>query len=221
VAGTRRDYDRASGRWGRGSGLRRNVIPIIVLVLVLGGYEAVTRQLSVPARAIDLEAASASVGWQPPMAGQDVAYDIYLRVNDERAARGLPALTWHEGLASLARQWSEEMIETSYRHSTAEWRHHQDFAGSGENIFMGPRDATEGHVGWMESDGHRDNILHLGYTAVGIGVVCRNDGHMWATQIFGVPHGSASPPPPPTAMEPIVRRDEGGPACPVVRRVPW
>jgi hypothetical protein len=65
----------------------------------------------------------------------------------------------------------------------------------------------------MRSDGHRANILRPGYTAMGIGVVCRNDGTMWATQIFGVPQGSFDDDTP-TPVEPIVR-DDPGPACPV------
>lgn len=106
------------------------------------------------------------------------------------------------------------MIATGYRHSTPEFRAHPDFLGTGENISMGPVDAREAHVGWMRSDGHRDNLLTPGYRAVGIGIVCRNDGHMWATQIFGLPPGSmADPPGAPTPVDPIVR-DDRGPACP-------
>ena len=105
------------------------------------------------------------------------------------------------------------MLASGYRHSTAEFRAHPDFAGTGENISMGPTNATEAHVGWMESDGHRANILHPGFTEVGIGVVCRNDGRIWATQIFGVRHGvqvSDQPLPP---VDPIVRSDRGGTTC--------
>jgi hypothetical protein len=51
------------------------------------------------------------------------------------------------------------------------------------------------------------------YTAIGIGIVCRNDGRMWATQIFGVPHGAQPVPAPWWSVEPIVRQDPG-PACP-------
>ena len=49
-----------------------------------------------------------------------VARDVYVRVNDERRARGLLPLEWHEGLADIARRWSEEMIATTYEHSTPE-----------------------------------------------------------------------------------------------------
>jgi uncharacterized protein YkwD len=143
---------------------------------------------------------------------RDIACDIFLRVNDERLARGLAPLMWHEGLASIAAPWSEEMIATGYRHSTPEFREHPDFAGSDENISMGSTDATEAHVGWLRSDGHCDNLLASSHTAVGTGVICRHDGHMWATQIFGVSHGPWGGPPAVTPVEPIVC-DDVGPAC--------
>jgi uncharacterized protein YkwD len=192
--------------------IKRYVLPAAALVALLAVAEILPALLGEPAT-VDLEHGSHRIGWSPASESSDLAYDIYLRVNDERLAGGLPPLTWHEGLASIAARWSEEMIATGYRHSTPEFRAHPDFAGTGENIFMGPTDAMEAHVGWMRSDGHRDNLLSPGYTAVGIGVVCRNDGHMWATQIFGLPHGSSGGPSAATPREPIVRVDEG-PACP-------
>jgi uncharacterized protein YkwD len=184
---------------------------VAIVVLLLGGVDWLLTAILPPER-IDLESTSAEVGWTDAMSSDFLARDIYVRVNDERAARGLAPLVWDEDLAELARRWSETMIATSYEHSSPEFRAHPAYSGSGENIYMGPRSADEGHVGWMRSDGHRDNILHPGYTAIGIGVVCRNDGHMWATQIFGVPVGAQPAPRTSTPEEPIVRQD-AGPVC--------
>jgi uncharacterized protein YkwD len=157
---------------------------------------------------------SAQLGWSDAASSRDIALDVYERVNEERLARGLTPLTWHDGLASIAESWSEHMIEHVYEHSTAEFRAHPDFVGSAENIAMGYLDSGELHVGWMRSDGHRQNILDPSLTAMGIGIVCRNDGQMWATQIFGVPHGTTGGPPrTPTSVDPIVR-DEPGARCP-------
>jgi hypothetical protein len=196
--------------------LKRYVLPGLLLLALSSACLVTDRFLDffLPApRALAVEEASERIGWTPAEASDDIAWDIFLRVNDERATRGLPALVWHDGLADRARRWSEEMIRTGYRHSDPEFRDHPDFAATSENIYMSPRDAQEAHVGWMRSDGHRDNLLQPGLQAAGIGVVCRNDGTMWATQIFGVPQGTlwhdAS-----TPVEPIVR-DDPGPACPV------
>jgi uncharacterized protein YkwD len=195
---------------------RRNLVPLVVLVALTVGYQLLPRVLpAAPARV--LEAGSERIGWVDPLETDDLARDIYARVNDERLERGLPPLAWHEGLGQLARAWSEEMIRTGYRHSSNEFRAHPDFVGTGENISMGYTSADEAHVGWMLSDGHRQNILSPQYTAVGIGIVCRNDGHMWATQIFGAAAGAPAPAAAPPAPEPIVRRDRGA-SCPMTGR---
>jgi uncharacterized protein YkwD len=158
----------------------------------------------------DVERASAGIGWTPAIESYQLAEDIERRVNDERIERGLQPLVWHEGLADLARQWSEEMIATGYRHSPDSFRVLPDLHGIGENILMGHPDSGEAHVSWMESDGHRRNILTPEYAFIGVGVVCRNDGRIWATQLFGMPLDVFPTEPtdlPPT--EPIVRRDRG------------
>ena len=161
-----------------------------------------------------MERASERIGWSDPVEADPLAHDVYTRVNDERSARGLPPLEWHDGLADIARRWSEEMIGDTYEHSPAGFRAHPDFVGTGENIAMGYLDAGGLHVGWMESDGHRENVLDPSYTAIGIGIVCRNDGAMWATQVLGVPHGALpTPDRGATSVEPIERRDPG-PECP-------
>lgn len=186
-------------------------LAIAVLVLALGGLADLLPDRFPPG--IDLQESSEQIGWGEALDADALARDIHRRVNDERASRGLPPLVWDEGLAVLARGWTEEMLTSGYRHSPVSRRVHPDFVGVGENILMGARDAGEAHVSWMESQGHRDNLLHGGYTAIGVGVVCRNDGHLWATQLLGVPAGVVVPHRPGTTVEPIVRRDPG-PACP-------
>lgn len=158
----------------------------------------------------DVEAASPEIGWTSAIESYRLAEDIEQRVNDERKARGLRPLVWHEGLADLARQWSEEMISTGYRHSPDSFRVLPDLQAIGENILMGHLDSGEAHVAWMLSDGHRENILRPEFTMIGIGVVCRNDGRIWATQMFGLEFGfQGIPDAAVPAREPIVRQEPG------------
>jgi uncharacterized protein YkwD len=189
----------------------------IVGYLVVGAVVAVVlliRALTAPGQA-EFEAASAEIGWTDASEAEHLARDLFARVNDERAERGLPAYVWHDGLAELARGWSEEMIATGYRHSDDGFRQHPDFIGSGENIAMGYDGSTDVHLAWMESDSHREAILSTEFVAIGVGVVCRNDGVLWATQIFGVPRQRpvVAEPLGGTGVHPIRRRDEG-PTCP-------
>jgi hypothetical protein len=142
--------------------------------------------------------------------------DLLTRVNQERAARGLPGLAWDPALASYARSWSVNMAANGFRHSQI-----SNLLGPynfvGENIAAGSAGTYEGalHDAWMHSDGHRANILHPGFTRVGIGVFCKADGSIWMTEDFGRPTSAGqtvtSVPLPPVL--PIVRPDSGTLRC--------
>jgi hypothetical protein len=193
--------------------IRQNKVPLAVLAALFIAWQVVPR-FWFPPDPMVLERDSDRIGWASPSEGLEVALDIYERVNDERLRRGLAPLTWHDGLADIAGRWSEQMLVSGFEHSTPDFRAHPEFPGSGENIAMGQVDAAELHVGWMESDGHRANILHPDFTDIGIGIVCRNDGRIWATQVFGVRHGVRMSEPPLPPVDPIVRDDRGGTTCP-------
>jgi len=193
--------------------IRQNKVPLAVLAALLIAWQVVP-QFWFPPDPMVLEHDSDRIGWGSADEGMDIALDIFERVNDERVRRGLAPLAWHDDLADIAGRWSEQMLVSGYRHSTPEFRSHPEFPGTGENIAMGQIDATELHVGWMESDGHRANILHPDHTDIGIGVVCRNDGRIWATQIFGARDGVHMSDPPLPPVDPIVRSERGGTTCP-------
>ncbi len=145
--------------------------------------------------------------------------DFYDRLNAERAARGRPALAWDPALANYASAWSQNMAANGFRHSTISnmWG-----IGSynviGENIAMGYGSGTTAgtlHVAWMNSSGHRENMLSPQFDSVGIGVFCAADGSMWATTSFA--HRAAAGPAPAAAgvppVNPIVRSDPGSARC--------
>ena len=85
----------------------------------------------------------------------------------------------------------------------------------GENIAMGYGSGTTAgtlHVAWMNSSGHRENMLSPQFDSVGIGVFCAADGSMWATTSFAAPRRGRTRAPraagvPP--VNPIVRSDPG------------
>lgn len=187
--------------------------PLLILGILLIAAQyipAITTQAAMTSAQV--EAQSARIGWTSAIESDRLANDIAYRVNEERQARGLQPLVWHEGLADLARLWSEEMIANGYRHSPRDFRVLPDLHGIGENILMGFTDSGDAHVGWMTSDSHRHNILLPEYTAIGIGVVCRNDGLIWATQLFGMPRHAYPTEGPLPSAEPMVRSDPG-PGC--------
>jgi uncharacterized protein YkwD len=153
-----------------------------------------------------------------------IARDLFERANDERRARDLEPVEWDEQLTELAEEWSREMADIGLQHRELDVELIRDrldgFVGVGENIFSatGPVPAGQAHVGWMESDGHRANLLAPQWDRLGIGVHCAADGAVYATQNFGrtAPVGGGAtdmtqdvPP-----AEPIARPGIDGPSCP-------
>ena len=123
-------------------------------------------------------------------------------------------MVWDDELAALAQGWSEHMIASgTFEHSSEGYRAVQRFLGTGETITISHPTTADAHVGLMEPDGHRRIILEPDFDALGVGVVCRLDGLLWVTQIFGAERLSPATRPVDLATDPITR-DDGGPRCP-------
>lgn len=143
--------------------------------------------------------------------------DLFVRLNAERKARGLPALKADAGLSAAARTWSATMSASGFRHSDLTRLFGGKFNFVGENIaWARGSGATAGtiHRMWMYSSGHRENILGVAYDTVGIGVYCAPDGTMWATQNFARSASLGAAPaltvPP---VQPVTRADTGLFSC--------
>ena len=113
-------------------------------------------------------------------------------VNKVRADHGLPPFARNGQLDALAADWSAHMASTGvFAHrdlqATIEQPAFSGFRRLGENILRGvcAISAREMVDAWMNSAGHRDNVLSTVYDTIGIGVVCGPDGRVWATQNFG------------------------------------
>ncbi len=110
--------------------------------------------------------------------------------NAERAKQGLKPLTLDTELSKVARTKSEDMQKNNYfSHTSPTYGSPFDmmkefgisYRAAAENIAMGQRTPDEVVNAWMNSDGHRKNILSSSYTHIGIGYV--ENGNYW-TQIF-------------------------------------
>ncbi|WP_327110978.1 CAP domain-containing protein [Streptomyces sp. NBC_01341] len=113
-------------------------------------------------------------------------------VNQERRRHGLPLLKEDARLRSSARAHSEDMARRGFfAHLSPDGsspadrmtRHAHPRPG-GENIAMGQQQAAAVMVAWMNSPGHRANILHGDFGSIGVGVHIGSPGHWW-TQNFG------------------------------------
>ncbi|WP_345752975.1 CAP domain-containing protein [Microbacterium rhizophilus] len=115
---------------------------------------------------------------------------IYAQVNKERKAGGLSALLPSAKLDSAAQGWAHTMARTG------DFRHNPDTVGAaggwaygwmgiGENIAYGHADGAAVMVGWMDSPGHRANILRREFDRIGVGVAFRG-ATPYYVQVFGV-----------------------------------
>lgn len=117
--------------------------------------------------------------------------------NLERTKRGLPALTINWQLSRVARYKSQDMINKNYFSHTSPTYGSPfkmmesfglKFSAAGENIAYGQRTPQAVVTAWMNSPGHRANILSTAYTHIGVGAAKKADGTLYWTQMFMKPY---------------------------------
>jgi uncharacterized protein YkwD len=131
---------------------------------------------------------------------------ILVFTNNERSAKGLPAVRESSALSYLARGQSENMcMARSLEHESDAfprgWKKFTDrmkavrITAGGENIgYRTLREQPEKWArevvnGWMKSPPHRKNILNPRWRYLGIGVRICADRIAYATQVFSSDHG--------------------------------
>jgi uncharacterized YkwD family protein len=112
--------------------------------------------------------------------------------NQERAKSGLPALKVDMPLSKMAREKSRDMSANGYfSHTSPTYgspfdmmkKYGISYRSAGENIAMGQRTPEEVVNGWMNSEGHRKNILNPNYNHIGVGYV--SQGNYWTQEFIG------------------------------------
>ncbi len=113
-------------------------------------------------------------------------------LNRDRAANGLPALKANSQLTLLARNYAQDMINRGFfSHYNPEGQSPFDrmkqagisYKYAGENLAVNTSVASA-EVAFMESSGHRANILSPNFTEVGIGVARNAKGQVYVVQEF-------------------------------------
>ena len=139
----------------------------------------------------------------PPINTVAVATDLVDRTNGARRAAGLPALTKSVNLMSAAQLHAEQMVKAGRMEHELPGQPYPtlksrlaavqyDVRAAGENIAEGQRSAAEAVGTWMDSPGHRANILSRDYTELGTGVAAARNGRLYFVQVFGRPARTSS-----------------------------
>ena len=116
--------------------------------------------------------------------------EVIRLVNEQRVQNGLKPLTENWELSRVARYKSQDMVDNRYFSHTSPTYGSPfqmirafglSFRTAGENIAYGQRTPQAVVTAWMNSSGHRANILNASYTQIGVGYVAQ--GNYW-TQMF-------------------------------------
>ena len=116
--------------------------------------------------------------------------EVIRLVNEARAQNGLKPLSANWELSRVARYKSQDMVDRRYFSHTSPtygtpFQMIKSFGltyrTAGENIAYGQSSPQAVFNAWMNSSGHRANILNSSYTQIGVGYV--PSGHYW-TQLF-------------------------------------
>lgn len=145
-----------------------------------------------------------------PATAATVLDEVIRLTNAARADNGLPPLAKQSQLTSAAQKHAADMGANDYfDHTGQDGSSPSDRAAregyigaSGENIAAGQPTPQIVVTGWMNSPGHRANILNPDYTIIGVGYQNQNPDpgnlnfqHYWV-QVFGIGVGTASITPP-------------------------
>ncbi len=111
--------------------------------------------------------------------------------NVERTKAGLAPLKIYDPLMAVAKQKSQDMASKNYfSHTSPTYGSPFDqmkaagisYKAAGENIAQGQRSPEEVVQAWMNSEGHRANILNGSFTHIGVGYV--ENGNYWTQQFI-------------------------------------
>jgi len=114
-------------------------------------------------------------------------------VNVERQKNGLAALALDSSVSNVARTKSKDMAANNYfAHQSPTYGSAGDmlkqsginWSAWGENIASGQRTPEAVVTAWMNSEGHRANILSSNFTKIGVGYTTNSNGTPYWTQMF-------------------------------------
>jgi uncharacterized protein YkwD len=136
--------------------------------------------LAVPSRAVPAEASSCTLH----KASEREAVD---RINGARTKRSIRTLTVSTELRAVARDWSRSMCARGrLEHNPKLAQQVTNWRAIAENVGMGPS-VRSTHKAFMDSAGHRRNILDTRFRDVGVGIYRKPSGGgytYWQTQVY-------------------------------------
>jgi|ERR1019366_3059700 uncharacterized protein YkwD len=137
------------------------------------------------------------VGQTPAFKATPDEINVFDLTNQERKKEKTPELKLNPALSKIARAHSENMARQGKMAHTLDDKTPFDrlraagyiYLKAGENVAAGDEKASLPILmkAWMDSEGHRKNILEPGFTEIGVGIAHDKNGQVYYTQLFARP----------------------------------
>jgi hypothetical protein len=148
----------------------------------------------------------------PASAAEEAAESQFISLANRERSR---AFTVDGELTGIARRWSAKMASENRLEHNPNLANEvtQDWKRLGENVGVG-NDPPQIHAAFMNSPGHRANIVDPDFTRIGVGVARGSDGRVWVTEVFMRLRSDDAPaaPPPTTTPAPAPTNPSPSPA---------
>jgi uncharacterized protein YkwD len=153
----------------------------------------VTRRLAGTLAALLLATSALLIPALPAAAAP--ADDIHALADQARAANGQGPLSRNGALDAVAAQWAQQLAASGVLAHNPSYSDQipGGWSRAGENVARGQADANQMHTEWMNSPGHRANILG-DYTDIGVAFLVAG-GTTWGVQVFANYPPAAAPAP--------------------------
>lgn len=127
---------------------------------------------------------------------------ILAATNSARSANGLGALSESGSLTAVAQAWAQHMADTQAMGHNPNLlvQIPSGWGAAGENVGEGFADGAATVTAWMNSAGHRANILNSLYNEIGVGWAVDGNGVSWAVQVFAKYQVASAPAPAPAPV---------------------
>jgi uncharacterized protein YkwD len=168
---------------------------LVLFISVFSNRITLAKNQAVPLSNFSIDSLPAEYIYTTNLSG--ITKNVFQKVNYQRKLKKLKPLLWHEKLARLAYDYSEQMAtENFFEHIDKEGKSVversedydlNDWSKIGENLFQceGYDDPAEIAVkSWIKSRTHRTVMFDREWTHTGIGVYQTKDGLTYITQVF-------------------------------------
>ncbi|HEX4700776.1 MAG TPA: CAP domain-containing protein [Pseudonocardiaceae bacterium] len=167
-----------------------NMVAVTGVVTTGGVAGRLTSVVAMPLTTVVVSTTTTTVATTTSAPPPSPVQVVFALVNQARAQAGCKALIDDPRLDAAAQQHSDDMSSRDYfSHTTPEgvtFDKRELAAGypgpGGENIAQGQTSAQQVMTAWMNSSGHRANILNCSFVAIGVGL---NTNRWYWTQDFG------------------------------------